>query len=127
MAKKKSGGRPTVFTPEAIRKIEEVAALDGSVAEMAYYAGIHPDSIYAKLKEDAVFSDRIRALRERPVLKARQTLVNSLGLPQHAQWYMARKKKLEFSERQEVTGADGTPVQVQLSEAIAKKNKIKAE
>lgn len=107
MAKK---GRPTVFTEEVIRKIEEVAALDGSVAEMAYYAGIHPDSIYAKMAEDDVFSDRIKSLRERPILKARQTIVKSLENPQGAQWYLSRKKKTEFSERTEVTGEDGTPL-----------------
>ena len=101
MAKKKSPGRPTVFTPEVIRKIEEVAALDGSVKEMAFYAGIHVDSIYAKMASDKAFSDRINALREMPVLKARQTIIQSLNQPQHAQWYIARKRKDEFSERVE--------------------------
>lgn len=99
--------RPTVMTDEVIRKIEEVAALDGSVAEMAYYAGIHPDTIYAHMKENKEFSDRINALRERPVLKARQTVIKSLDTPDGARWYLQRKKKLEFSDRTELTGADG--------------------
>lgn len=95
-------GRPTVFTAEVIRKIEEVAALDGSVAEMAFYAGIHPDSIYAKLKDDKAFSDRIGGLRERPVLKARETIVKSLGDPNHAFRYMEKKRKKEFGPTLEV-------------------------
>lgn len=111
MAKEKlKRGRPSVLTDEAIRKIEEVAALDGSVAEMAYYAGIHPDTIYAHMKSNQDFSDRINALRERPVLKARQTIVKSLENPHDAQWYLERKRKKEFSQRSEVTGADGEPL-----------------
>lgn len=118
MASKKTGkpvGRPTVFTPEVIRKIEEVAALDGTVEEMAYYADIHRDSIYARLKTDQAFSDRIAALRERPVLKARQTISKSLETPQGAQWYLSRKRKKEFAERIEQTGEDGEAIKVSVT------------
>lgn len=119
MAKKRAKvGRPTVFTDEVIRKIEEVAALDGSVAEMAYYANIHPDSIYARLKENKEFSDRIQALRERPVLKARQTIIKSLDTPQGSQWYLSRKRKAEFAERIEQTGANGGDTNPEVADAI---------
>lgn len=101
-------GRPTVMTDEVIRKIEEVAALDGSVEEMAYYAGIHRDTIYLHLKTDPEFSDRINALRERPVLKARQTAIAKMNESySNAMDYLSRKKKLEFSTRQEIGGIDG--------------------
>ena len=99
--------RPTKRTVEVTNKIEEVAALDGSVEEMAYYAGVHRDTLYLWLKQDKEFSDRIQELRERPVLKARQTIVKSLDTPDGAKWYLERKKKLEFSTRSEHTGADG--------------------
>jgi len=117
-------GRPTKKTKEVIRKIEEVAALDGSVEEMAYYAGVHPDSVYTWLKDDPDFSDRIKALRERPVLKARQAIIKSLETPEGARWYLSRKKKLEFSERTEVTGAEGAPLTIQISETVAAKNNL---
>lgn len=99
-------GRPTVMTTEVIRKIEEVAALDGSVAEMAYYAGVHVDTVYAHLKEDKEFSDRINALRERPILKARQTIVKSLEDPNHAFKYLEKKRKKEFGTNIDIT-SDG--------------------
>lgn len=105
-------GRPTVMTEEVIRKIEEVAALDGSVAEMALYAGVHVDTIYSYMAQNKEFSDRIQALSERPVLKARQTIVKSLETPQGAQWYLSRKKKDEFAERVEQTGKNGEPLKV---------------
>jgi hypothetical protein len=106
------------MTEEVIRKIEEVAALDGSVEEMAYYAGVKRATLYSYLEDNPIFSDRIKALRERPVLKARQTVVKSLETPEGAKWYLARKKKSEFSERIENTGADGGPVQIETSERV---------
>lgn len=103
MAKKKSkAGRKTLKTAEVIRKIEEVAALDGSVEEMAYYAGIHRDTLYGWLQTDKKFSDNIEALRQRPILKARQTVVKALDTPHSAHWYLERKKKKEFSEKVEI-------------------------
>lgn len=106
----KKAGRPTVFTDKVIRKIEEVASLDGSVKEMASYAGIHHDTIYARMREDAEFSARIEALREQPVLKARRTFVGALSKPFYAVEYLRRKRRDEFSDRHEVTGAEGQPV-----------------
>ena len=106
---KKSGkkvGRPTVFTPEVIRKIEEVAALDGSVEEMAYYAGIDRGTLYKKLETDETFFHRIQHLRERPVLKARQTVVKSLDDPNHAFKYLERKRKKEFGANLDLTSGN---------------------
>lgn len=111
---KETRGRPTKFTDEVIRKIEEVAALDGTVKEMAFYAGIHFDSIYAWMKDNPEFSERIAALREKPVLKARQAVVRSLDDPDRAFRYLERKKKNEFAQRVESTGTDGEPIVVKL-------------
>lgn len=95
--------RPSKKTDEVIRKIEEVAALDGSVEEMAYYAGVHKDTVYAWLAEDKEFSDRIQSLRNRPVLKARQTINKALDDPNHAFKYVERKRRKEFGVNVDVT------------------------
>lgn len=106
----KKAGRPTVMTDEVIRKIEEVAALDGSVAEMALYAGIHPDTIYAHMAQNKDFSDRIASLRERPVLAARQRVVKGVQESYaNAIDYLARKRKNEFSHRTDITSG-GEPI-----------------
>ena len=99
---KRKVGRPIAVTPEVRTKIEEVAALDGTVEEMASYAGIGRQTLYDYIKENPVFSDRIQALRERPVLKARNTVMKAIEEPQHAEWYLERKKRNEFSPRVEV-------------------------
>lgn len=100
--KKGKGGRPTVMTPEVFRKIEEVAALGGSIEEMAMFADINRATLYSYLEDNKEFSDRIDALRERPVLKARTTIMADIESPDTAKWYLERKKRNEFSPKVEV-------------------------
>ena len=110
MAKKKpSVGRPTKRTPGVVRKIEEIAALDGSVAEMALFADIHIDTIYGWMENDKEFSERIRTLRETPILKARRTIVASLGDPNNAFKYAERKLRKEFGQNVDLT-TDGKEI-----------------
>lgn len=107
-------GRPTKMTPEVVMKLEQAFAIDASVEEACSYADISRNTFYVWLKENAEYQDRIDELRQRPVLKARQTIAKSLDNPQHAQWYLSRKKKSEFTERIENTGADGAPLVIKL-------------
>ena len=97
-------GRPTERTPEIIRKIEEVAALDGSIEEMAYYAGIHRATLYRWMEQDEELRDRIQELREIPILKARQTIVKALQNPEHAFKYVEKKRRKEFGNAIDITG-----------------------
>ena len=104
-------GRPTVMTKETIRKLEEVFAIGGSDSEACFYAGISKESLYAYCREHPEFTDRKESLKEKPILKARQTVVRSLDQPDYAFKYLERKKKDEFSPRQELTGKDGNPIE----------------
>ena len=104
----KSVGRPTKMTEVVIGKLESIFALDGSVKEACYYAGINPDTYYEFVKNNPEYTERFEALRNRPVLLARQTVVKKLSENYtNAMDYLARKAKKEFSLRTEVTGADG--------------------
>lgn len=105
-------GRPTSMTPEVVLKLEQAFAIDATVEEACSYADIARNTFYEYLKKNPEFQDRIDELRQRPVLKARQTIARSLDIPQHAQWYLTRKKKAEFAERTELTGADGKDLPV---------------
>lgn len=111
---RKEVGRPTEFTEEVVNKLEQAFALDCTVSEACLYAGISRQTYYNFVDEKAdpkskkrQYFDRFEELRERPFLKARQTIVKSLDQPEHAKWYMERKKKAEFAGRQEHTGANG--------------------
>lgn len=111
MAKNK-GGRPIEFNAEVIKKLEEVFAMDGTVLEACFYANITPVTYYNHVKEGNELFNRFQELRQNPVLKARKTITDKLNDPEHAKWYLERKKKLEFSSRNELTGADGKAIEV---------------
>lgn len=104
---KKDVGRPTVFTPQTIDKLEQVFALGGTDLEACFFAGIGKTALYNYQNEHPEFVERKEALKEKPFLKARQTIIAALDKPEHAQWYMERKKKKEFALRIENTGAEG--------------------
>lgn len=120
-------GRPTIMTKDVVNKLEEVFAIGGSDEEACFYADISKQTLYNYQKEHPEFVDRKEALKQRPFLKARQTIVKSLEEPEHAKWFLARKLKKEFSERQELTGADGEKLTIEISREIAEKNDITRE
>jgi len=115
--KKSSAGRPTIMTPSVVTKLEQAFSLDCTVSEACFYAGISRETYYEFLRREPAFVDRFDSLRNKPVLKARQTVYTALKNPQYATWYLERKAKKEFSSRQELTGADGDKlIEPQLSE-----------
>lgn len=94
-------GSNTKLTDENRVKIKEAAAIGASAEEMAYFCNVSKQTIYNWFKVDPELFDEIERLRERPVLKARQTIVKALDDPEQAKWFLARKRKKEFSERTE--------------------------
>jgi hypothetical protein len=100
-------GRPTVMTEAALNKLEEVFAIGGTDEEACFYADISKQTLYDYQKKHPEYIDRKEQLKERPILKARQTIVKSLDNPDSAKWYLERKRKAEFAHRTEMTGPDG--------------------
>jgi hypothetical protein len=94
-------GRPSEMSEEKVKKLEEVFAIDGTVEEACFYADISKTTYYNWLEKNPYLVDRFEALRQRPFLKARQTISKSLDQPEHAKWYLERKKKKEFGYRME--------------------------
>lgn len=119
-------GRPIEFTEDVVRKLEEAFALDCTVEEACFYADISRQTYYVKIKEFPYLSDRFDELRQRPFLKARQTIIKNLDIPEHAKWYMERKKKAEFAQRQETTGANGGAI-VFLPQELMDKHELNKE
>lgn len=104
----------TKLTPEVVQKLEDVFSLDGTVEEACFYANVSRQTYYNWIDEFPELVERFDTLRQKPYLKARQTIVQSLGKESGAQWYLERKKKKEFAQRTEVTGEEGQAVQVQV-------------
>ena len=106
--KKSNAGRPTVMTVLTINKLEEAFALGCSDAEACFYADISKQTLYDYQAKFPEFIDRKEALKQRPILEARQTVVKSVKTnPELALKFLERKLKSEFATRQEHTGNDG--------------------
>ena len=111
---KANAGRPTVVTPEVIRKLEEVFGIGGSDGEACFYADISKTAFYEYCQKTPAFAEKKEALKERPILKARQELIKGLtDNPELALKYLERKRKKEFSLKveTELTGDLKTTIQ----------------
>ena len=95
-------GRPTIITKDIVSKLEYTAALDCSISEMCLYADISRDTYYKLIKRNKALSDRFEALRNKPVLKARETFVKALDDPKYAVEYLERKLSAEFAPKQKL-------------------------
>jgi hypothetical protein len=89
------------MTVETINKLEEVFAIGGSDKEACFYAGISHQALYDYQTKHPEFTERKDMLKEKPFLKARQTIVKALDNPKDAQWFMERKRSTEFGEKTE--------------------------
>lgn len=102
-------GRPTVITEEVLQKLETAFAMGCSDREACLYADICSATLYNYQNANPDFLEHKNALKEKPVLMARAVILDKLQDKdaETAKWYLERKKKDEFSTRQEITGEDG--------------------
>ena len=94
-------GRPTKMTPETIGKLEEAFSMGCTDLEACLFADIEKTTLYKYQQDHPEFINRKEKLKENPVIKARQTILDNLEDPTNARWYLERKKKDEFSQRTE--------------------------
>ena len=98
-----AGGRPTIITPEILHKLEEAFALGCSDLEACFFADIGKSTLYNYQNKNPEFVERKEELKQSPVFEARKSVINGLkDDPKLALAYLERKKKDEFSLRQEV-------------------------
>lgn len=98
-----TAGRPTIMTQETILKLEHAYAMDCTDEEACSFADISRQTLYDYQNKNPEFVDRKQALKQKPFLIARNTLMQGIKEnPELALKYMERKKKHEFSLRQEI-------------------------
>lgn len=101
-------GRPSKRDETTIQKLEQAFALDATVEEACFYAKIGKSTYYNWVEEDPALLERFEALRNTPVLAARQKVISAINTdPDIAFRYLERKRKGEFAARTEHTGAGG--------------------
>lgn len=107
-----------------IAKCAEHWAIGGNDAEASTYANVSASSLCRYLQAHPDIAEYRDRLQQNPFIKARKTIHKSLDNPQFAFEYMKRKKKDEFSERNELTGKDGLAIKIsddELKQNIADK------
>lgn len=111
-SKTDSFGRPTVITSEVLAKLEYAFSLGSTDVEACVLANIDPATLYRYQKKKPDFCERKEQLKETPTLKARKTIIDGLGDPVNARWYLERKVPDEFnpSVKNEHSGPKGAPL-----------------
>lgn len=114
-------GRPPKINKDVLAKLEEAFLIGCTDEEACFYSSISVDALYNYQKKHPEFIVRKEQMKQKPFLKARKTIVENLHVPEHAKWYMERKKKVEFAARKEITDADGAPLKIVFDSAFNEK------
>jgi hypothetical protein len=110
---KKYTGRPTKMTTETLDRLKAAFLMGCSDIEACQFADISKTALYNYQNENPDFVDQKERWKEQLTLKARSVIAKALNNNEidTAKWYMERKRKSEFSIREEFTGADGESLQ----------------
>lgn len=96
MAKRKSNaGRKSKMTKDVLVKLEDAFTNSFSDEQSCAYAGISVDVLYRYQKRHEQFRKRKEALKMRPDIKAKQTIVSNLGNSIDA-WRWLERRDPEF-------------------------------
>ena len=106
-------GRPTIMTPETVKKLKEGFAQGFSVDNACIWADISKQTYYTYCEKEAGFLDLCKTLQKKPLIKSILVINKALneGDVSTAKWYAERKAKDEFSLRNELTGEDGKAIE----------------
>jgi hypothetical protein len=97
------GGRPTLMTPETVKKLEDAFLMGCSDLEACLVAGISKQTLYNYQAVNPEFVDRKELLKENPVMIARNSVVAAMRENgELALKYLERKRKDEFSTKSEL-------------------------
>lgn len=112
------GGRPTVITQEVLTKLEMAFSIGATDNEACLFAEISPASLYNYQKENPNFLEKKEQLKLKPILKARQEVVNGIDKnPEFAMKYLEKKARDEFGSN---TGNVNINVLTQIEEKTDK-------
>lgn len=103
-------GRKQSVDDSVLQKLQTAFSLGCSDEEASSFAEIAVSTLYNYQKKNPDFLEWKQLLKEKPILKARNTVVKNLDDPKIALEYLKAKKKNEFGQRMEITGTDGTPL-----------------
>lgn len=116
-------GRPTVMTDETLQVLREAFLLDCTDEEACFKANISPSTLYNYQVSNPEYLELKKSYKQNPFLLARQSVIDGfVGNPDLALKYLERKKKDEFSLRNELTGKDGKDLPTPILASNVSKN-----
>ncbi len=113
-------GRPTKITDLVLGKLREAFLLGCTDREACIYADICPDTLYEYQKTHADYADQKELYKSYPILLARKSVINAMEKdPYLALKFLERKKKDEFSLRQNIDLTSGNrPIPILGGESV---------
>ncbi len=98
------GGRPSVLTPESVRKLVAAQERGLSVREACRLAGVSHEAYYYHIRNKLPFAGLLTNAEEWVTTRARMVVFQAIhdGDITMCKWYLARKRPEEF----------GTPSQI---------------
>lgn len=102
--KKNKVGRPTVMTPETVKKLEYGFLRGLTDEQCCLFAGISKQALYDYCHAHPEFTDRKELLKQQPSVQAKINIAEGIenGDTELSKWYLERKNKDEFSTKQDV-------------------------
>jgi len=97
------------MTDDVVQKLEDAFVNAMSDEQACAYAGIVKQTLYNYQEENPEFLDRKQQLKLRPDIKAKQTIVNSLGEPSHA-WKWLERRDQDFKPVSKVEHAGSVDI-----------------
>lgn len=101
-------GRPTKITQGIVDKLRQAFAIDATVEEACFYAGINKTTYYNWTKAHPDLFNDLEQLRLTPILTARQTIMNAAKTDVNtAKWLLERKRKKEYTAGHQLLDDEG--------------------
>jgi len=112
-----SVGRPISIDEMTLKILEDAFSNGATDVEACFLANISGQTLYNYQKKHPDFIERKQALKDMIKYQAKRNVVDRIksGDIQQSNWWLDRKGKDEgFNVRQEVTGADGKDLTIQV-------------
>jgi len=124
--KQKKVGRPTIMTEKTVERLRNAFAIGCTDIEACLHAEITEKTLYNYQNKHPEFLQEKERLKQKPLLKARRTVVDALDQVSNAQWYLERKSKDEFSTKT-ITENDESSEALKMMKDFVESNKPKED
>lgn len=107
MAGANKPGPESKMTEDVLARLRQAFLMGYDDEEACAFAEINPSTLYRYQKDNPEYASEKARWKQNPILKAKATIYGALSEKETAKWYLERKKKSEFAQRNELAGPDG--------------------